>query len=285
MSPRRPSAPALVSALPAHQPIAVQRRTSCTGSARPSGEVVHDHAGLALYLSGTTQLWMRHEHRLVRGDLLLVPEGMPHCASGSPGGELVGVALCAACIRSAWGERLREAYGEVRRGGIAVRRLSEDALAEVERLLATLERELARGPRDELMIDGLMSQLVAHVERAAPARASAPAGASWPPVVAAALDYLEKNAARAISLKDVARAVGRSPAHLAVLLRRHTGRTAVEWITHARMALARQLLLSSDEGVEAVAARVGFASPSHFHRTFRRLHGVAPGEWRQAHRG
>ncbi|MCA9615679.1 MAG: helix-turn-helix domain-containing protein [Myxococcales bacterium] len=34
-----------------------------------------------------------------------------------------------------------------------------------------------------------------------------------------------------------------------------------------------------------VAARVGFASPSHFHRAFRRLHAVSPGEWRATHRG
>jgi AraC family transcriptional regulator, transcriptional activator of pobA len=276
--------PTLLSALPAHQPLAVRRLARCAPSTHPGRDVVHDHAGLAVYLSGTTRMWMRADYTLVRGDLLLIPEGMPHCPAASSGGEAATLALCTGCMQGAWGGSLREAFDGVRRGEVAVRRLSEPGLVEVERILAALAEELEeRRPHRALMVDGLMSQLSAQVARAAPAGVRA-AAEGCPSVVADALAYIERNATRSISLADVARSVGRSPAHLATTVKRHTGRTVVAWITHGRMAVARQLLLSTEEGVEAVAEAVGFASPSHFHRTFRRLHGVPPGSWRQAHR-
>lgn len=64
-----------------------------------------------------------------------------------------------------------------------------------------------------------------------------------------------------------------------------TGTTVVGWITRARMSECRQLLLHTDDSVEAIAERVGFRSASHFHRAFKRAHGAPPGEWRRAHRG
>lgn len=282
-----PRSPALVSALPPHHALAARRMALCEGGPRADQPVIHDHSGIALYLAGTTRLWMGLDYTLTRGDLVLIPEGMPHCTRDATRGELIGVMLCTACMRAPWSEPLRDALQAVRDGGGAARRLDENATAAVEALAAALEDELAHPrPGRDLMLDGLMSQLVAWIVRAAP-RAADPDGAEapCPPLVADALAYIERHAPRAISLADVARAVHRSPAHLAAQMKLHTGRTVVEWITHSRMALARQLLLSSEEGVESIAARLGFASPSHFHRTFRRLHQLSPGAWRAAHRG
>jgi AraC-like DNA-binding protein len=277
--------PSLISTLPAHRPIAVWRKTRCDVADHPGGEVVHDHSALAVYLAGATRMWMRRDYRLVRGDVLLIPEGTPHCAREASEGDRLGVMLCTGCMKGAWGEYLSEAFNEARRGGVAVRRLTEDGLAEVERLIGALDAELRRScPHQELMLDGLMSQLTAQIARAAPGKVSAAIEQGCPRVVADALEFIEKGAVNAVSLKEVAGHVGRSPAHLATLMKQHTGRTVVEWITHARMALARQLLLSSEDGVEAIAEQVGYASASHFHRTFRRLHQATPGEWRQAHR-
>jgi transcriptional regulator GlxA family with amidase domain len=67
-------------------------------------------------------------------------------------------------------------------------------------------------------------------------------------------------------------------------MKEHTGRTVVEWITHSRMALARQFLLTTDEPIDAIATRVGYASSAHFQRTFRRVHHTSPHQWRLAHR-
>ncbi|MCB9611157.1 MAG: helix-turn-helix transcriptional regulator [Sandaracinus sp.] len=266
-------------------PVAVAR--ACTGDFRPGPEVVHDHSGLAFYVRGETRMRMGVEYVLRPGDVLLVPEGMPHGGGehGHGEAELVGITVCTACLRGGWGDVLRRLFDDVRHGAVASRRLSDETFAEVLACIERLRVELRdHAAQRELMIDGLMSEITAHVARAAPSN-TGPTDLGWPTVVADALGFVERHAHEGISLRDVARAVGRSSTHLAALVKRHTGRTVVAWITHARMALARQLLAGSDEGIEAVASRVGFASPSHFHRAFRRLHGVSPGEWRATHRG
>lgn len=87
---------------------------------------------------------------------------------------------------------------------------------------------------------------------------------------------------RPLTLKDVASAVGRSPAYVTTALTRATGRSAVEWIIAGRMAEARRLLLHSDEMIDAIAERVGYADPTHFIRMFQRAHGTTPAAWRAA---
>jgi AraC-like DNA-binding protein len=56
----------------------------------------------------------------------------------------------------------------------------------------------------------------------------------------------------------------------------------VEWIIAGRMAEARHLLLHSDQMVDVVAERVGYADPTHFIRMFHRTHGATPAAWRSA---
>jgi AraC family transcriptional regulator, transcriptional activator of pobA len=281
----RPGPPTrLVSALPQHSALAVHRLAPCRGPVGDA-EVVHDHAGLGFYLSGTTRLWMSLDYTLTRGDVLLLPEGMPHATRSSDRGDLWGVMLCSTCMRGSWGEALREALQHVRLGRSPVRRLDEAELVRAERLLSELAHELTCArPAQGLMVDGLMAQLVALITRAAQPLAAAPHGDRAPRLVSQALAYVEKHGARGISLRDVAKAVGRSPAHVASLVKEHTGRTVVGWITHARMARARELLMASDASVDAIAEQVGFGSASHFHRTFRKHHDASPSAWRAAHR-
>lgn len=275
--------PDVVSSLgPAHHPIAVHRHSACEFSSHDTGAVVHDHAVVSFVVAGQMRFWMGHDFELRRGDLLLVPEGTPHYTVDGADAEIIGVALCTHCLLGAWGSVLRDAFAEVRRVGAAARHVADEAQLTV--VLEALERELAAGHRSDLMVDGLMSQLAAHIVRAAPSTARDDHGQGAPDTVARALDFIDRHGAAAVSLSDVATAVGRSPAYLTATVKQHTGRTVVEWITHTRMATARQLLRSSDVGVSTIAESVGYASASHFHRTFRREHGATPGEWRRQHR-
>ena len=277
------SAPTLVSSLPEHRSIAVYDHGGAAPDSSPT-EVVHDHCSIGLYLSGSARFWMRRQYQLQRGDVLLVPEGMPHIASDEGAVQMVGLVLCTHCMRGAWGDSLRRAFADVRFGAIAVRRLDVDAVDRVAALVRGIERELDKpAAAHDLMVDGLMSQFCAEIVRARPVNLSV-AGSGWPEMIANALEFIEKNAAFAISLSDVAEAVARAPAHVAASMRQHTGRTVVDWITHGRMALARELLRTTDQSVTTVAEAVGYASPSHFHRTFRRAHGATPAQWRNAHR-
>lgn len=104
-------------------------------------------------------------------------------------------------------------------------------------------------------------------------------------IVRDALVFIERHCLEALSLQDVAAAVGRTPSHLANAIRKETGLTVGEWLRQHRMSEARRLLRATSASVEAIAGRVGYADATHFIRTFRRTHGVTPRDWRERRRG
>lgn len=95
--------------------------------------------------------------------------------------------------------------------------------------------------------------------------------------------FIETNYQQSISLREVAEAVGRSPAYLTDLVRRETGKTVLSWIIDHRMAEARRLLLETDQSVEQIAEAVGYLDRRHFSRQFLRLHNATPHAWRKTH--
>lgn len=95
---------------------------------------------------------------------------------------------------------------------------------------------------------------------------------------------IDRGHGQPLSLRDVAREVGMTPAHLTTVVRRRTGRTVQEWIIERRMAEARSLLADTDLAVSEVARRVGMSDPGYFSRLFRRTYGTSPRSWRGWHR-
>lgn len=93
--------------------------------------------------------------------------------------------------------------------------------------------------------------------------------------------FIDINYQQSISLREVAEAVGRSPAYLTDLVRRETGKTVLSWIIERRMAEARRLLVETNQSVERIAEAVGYFDRRHFSRQFLRLHNAAPQAWRR----
>jgi transcriptional regulator GlxA family with amidase domain len=55
----------------------------------------------------------------------------------------------------------------------------------------------------------------------------------------------------------------------------------MQWVNGVRLRHAQQLLEATDDGVESISRRVGFASAANFREQFRRLSGVAPLSYRR----
>jgi AraC family transcriptional regulator len=79
-----------------------------------------------------------------------------------------------------------------------------------------------------------------------------------------------------LTLDGLAAAARLSPYHFGRAFRETTGLAPYAFVTARRMDRARLLLTTTRAPVAAVAAQVGYANLSHFRRTFRRHHGVAP---------
>lgn len=104
------------------------------------------------------------------------------------------------------------------------------------------------------------------------------------PLLKPVFQFIEAHYQDQISLCDVAKAVGRSPAYLTDLVRRETGRTVLNWIIDRRMVEARRLLLETDQTVQTIAESLGYLDTGHFIRQFRQYCKIPPQAWRASQR-
>ncbi len=96
--------------------------------------------------------------------------------------------------------------------------------------------------------------------------------------------FIEANYYQPISLNDVAKAAGYSPAYLTHLVQELTGYSIKRWITERRMFQARMLLCDTDQPVRQIAEGVGYLDVAYFTRQFRQLYGDPPQSWRNSMR-
>jgi AraC-like DNA-binding protein len=241
--------------------------------------VTHSYAALAFYTGGWARMEQRGQWTLEPGDVLIVPAGEPHRRVEAQRPEFWGVGFCVPCFAADDGGRLLEPFERVRAGASAVVRIPAERHSFLETLFQELNKASDPNQRGEphAVQRSLLTLILNEVQRAARWDADA---ASPKSVVTDSLNFIERNCLRPLTLKDVAQAVGRSPAYVTTALTRATGRSAVEWIIAGRMAEARRLLLHSDERIDVVAERVWCADPTHFIRMFQRTHGATPAAWR-----
>ncbi|WP_310587348.1 helix-turn-helix domain-containing protein [Flectobacillus longus] len=64
------------------------------------------------------------------------------------------------------------------------------------------------------------------------------------------------------------------------LIRKETGKTALEYIQLKIIALAKQKILDREKTINEIAYELGFKYPAHFTRTFKNLTGLTPVEYR-----
>jgi AraC family transcriptional regulator of arabinose operon len=100
-----------------------------------------------------------------------------------------------------------------------------------------------------------------------------------------AMGFLADRLDSSVPVSELAALVGVSPSHLGALFRRATGGGVLAHHSALRMARARQLLDGTAMTIAEVAADVGYADPLYFSRHFKRLHGVAPTQYRDLHKG
>lgn len=245
---------------------------------------VHTYAALAFYTQGSSRLEQNGEWRIEAGDVHLIPAGQKHRRLEMQKAEFWGLGICVPCYAAHGPTGLLEPFERVRNGSSAVVRIPSARHGFLENLF----QELAEITRDHKAVDAVQSAvqtslltLILHeVNKAAEWSKNVPSGGTS--VVMDSLRFIERNCLRRLTLQDVADAVGKSPAYVTTALTKATGKSAGQWIVSSRMAEARRLLAHSDEMVDVIAERVGYADPTHFIRMFRREHGATPAAWRTA---
>ena len=165
--------------------------------------------------------------------------------------------------------------------GVSLEKLLQTApaLPPIPRVAALLEHARAREAAD---LDETAYSVAESI--AAHASGRSPKGQALPPThvrrVHDVMDRIESSCREPISLAELADSAGFSRFHFLRVFRRVTGTTPYQYLLGARLRLAARMLLDTRQPVTEIAYDVGFQDLSNFVRTFHRVIGTCPREYR-----
>ncbi len=139
------------------------------------------------------------------------------------------------------------------------------------------------GPGQEAYLDRLLDLLLIAVLRTWFDRdENAPTWwhAEHDPVVGPALKLIYNNPAHPWTVANLAAAVGSSRAVFGSRFTEQVGEPPIAFLTSWRLALAADLLRSSQATIAAVARQVGYSTPFALSSAFKRSYGVSPSTYR-----
>jgi len=95
-----------------------------------------------------------------------------------------------------------------------------------------------------------------------------------------AINYIDANYNKPITLADVAKASHLSISRLAHIFKEQMGITIIDYLTSVRIERAKQLLLATDQNCTEICFEVGYNNQSYFTRTFKGLVGMTPRQFK-----
>jgi AraC-like DNA-binding protein len=159
--------------------------------------------------------------------------------------------------------------------------LAADLRPIIDDLAATWRR---RDPSERYLVDATLRHALALVNRAhgfdSTGRAAVRAAADRREHIRPVLAYVDSHCGEGFTLGDVAGVMHVSPSRVRHVFKDVTGVSFKEYVTHARVAEAKKLLLASDLSVAEIARRVSYTNLHQFYKVFYRSCAMSPGEYR-----
>ena len=280
-------------------------------AAEPWGLTLDAVPGAAFHAVTEGIAWLRIAGRpgirLMPGDVVLLPTGIPHVLASAPDADTVPFDHRAAEQALAAGEELRlgTGIGQTRILCASYRQdpattvplltllpdvlhiPSRQASSALDTTLRLLAHEISRpqpGAAAVLnrIVDILLVQLLRAWLDSGPAHAHT---ASWlsaltDPVAGPALAVLHNQPGYDWTVTSLAAAIGVSRATLARRFPAQVGATPAAYLTRWRMDLAAQRLRDTDDTVSAIARSLGYTSEYAFNHAFTRTRRIPPGRYR-----
>lgn len=253
--------------------------------ARPIPVHSHAHFQLLVPLHGVMRL-RSHDHvcRIASpGGVLVWPEHDHEMLEPRTHLELFSVLLCRDALTASAGS-LQYELREPSRGFMVFTDLDVLVRELVLRLVDEHESGRAASGFVDMAYQCLCAALVEQLKRARSATTDRVPEASQTPRyehVDRAIAILQRELAAPPRLPELARRVGTSARTLTRLFVRSVGMSPMQYAARVRIEAAAQRLATTELSIETVASELGYASRSHFVRTFRKLKGESPGPWRR----
>lgn len=95
------------------------------------------------------------------------------------------------------------------------------------------------------------------------------------------ISHIRQNLSKPIDVEGLADMACMSKDHFIRIFKKEIGETPNAFITKKKMETAELLLITTDETIKAISARVGYDDNSYFNKTFKRYSGVSPQRYRE----
>jgi two-component system, response regulator YesN len=101
-------------------------------------------------------------------------------------------------------------------------------------------------------------------------------------IVERANEYIHQNyMQKGITLNEVAQKNHVSPNYLSYLFKKNTGSNLWEYVIRLRMEESKRLIINTDLRRYEISERVGYESPEHFSKIFKKYFGISPSEMKK----
>ena len=95
-----------------------------------------------------------------------------------------------------------------------------------------------------------------------------------------AMNFIQDNYSREVSLDDVSGEVNISPYYFSKIFKEETGENFIEYLTRIRMEKAKELLKKPEISVKEAGVQSGYTDPNYFSRIFKKQTGMTPSEYK-----
>ncbi|MEM7182296.1 MAG: AraC family transcriptional regulator [Spirochaetota bacterium] len=93
--------------------------------------------------------------------------------------------------------------------------------------------------------------------------------------------YVKENLEEAITIEELAAEVNMSKFYFLREFKKETNHTPYQYLINLRIESAKTTLKQSEKSIAEVALELGFSDQSHFSKTFKRIVGASPGQFRK----
>jgi AraC-like DNA-binding protein/mannose-6-phosphate isomerase-like protein (cupin superfamily) len=103
------------------------------------------------------------------------------------------------------------------------------------------------------------------------------------PIAHRVKEYLHKNYAKKITLKDIANNLYMNPYYLSHIFKQEMKNSPINYLINLRIGEAKRLLVSTDMKIWEIAKIVGYENPNYFMLQFKKFTGETPRQFKMNH--
>lgn len=101
------------------------------------------------------------------------------------------------------------------------------------------------------------------------------------PGISRAIQFMEQNLDKKLTLNEIADESGYSPTYLTTLFRKQTGYSPLSYFSHLKIGKACEYLDYSKQKIKEIAFLIGYSDPYYFSKDFQKKMGLSPRQYRK----